>query len=693
MNSFRSQPERPIETSAEDKLERSRFIERLTAALINPTTRKSTGVVIGITGPWGSGKSSILNLLDEHIRTQYNDALIVRFDPWLVSGRNDLIGEFLGELIGTINADKRHLGKFKTFGMTVAQYGAQLSPMGNLWIPGAGAILSGSFRAMEKALSNKASLSELRAKLIKELEEISTPIVVLIDEIDRVEDGEIRAVAQLVRSVADFPGISYVLAYDHDRVIQALGSDVPSERRDERGKGYLEKIVQLQIPLPVTFDDEITRLLIADLRALTSELGLPNNFESNQRYRGLMQVLIGDVIHTPRDIRRLVGTFHVLAGMLSGEVDWIDLLAYSALLIKSPATVERMRRDPDEFLAQPLSARGIAQYLEREQSSYEERLNKLIPKTEQNAATKALLGFLFPSLSEDSVDEHADAFGQRRPFLSTLRLGLLPGAFSRQDIQKLVVSSPERIEKRLQEAYRDGTLFQLADRLDDVYVDLDSFDHVSFWHAVGAFAKKSNCEWMTSYQPMGEAIDSLASVLQQAVRRSENLRREAAAVFSDLRNAGESGLTARWLRRHIFIHGLFGQEKRGGSAWFLDVEQTKALAFEMAQNWRVEQLSGKLIPCRWDLQPVYTMIDTGVWDDSCRTVLDDALADNRALDGFTLMLFGGAFTNAQSTIAKMCNYDAYIAHVRTRLESAKSAELHETVRVALEKAVGGGWMT
>jgi predicted KAP-like P-loop ATPase len=410
MTSSPSRPERPIQTSVEDKLERSRFIERLTAALVNPTSGKSTGVVIGITGPWGSGKSSILNLLREHIRAKYKDALVVRFDPWLVSGRNDLIAEFLGEMIGTINADEQRLGKFKKLGTTIAQYGAQLSPVGNLWVPGIGAILSGGFHAAEKALSNKASLSALRAKLVKELEEISTPIVVLIDEIDRVEDDEIRTVAQLVRSVADFPGISYVLAFDHDRIVQALGSDVPTERRDERGRGYLEKIVQLQIPLPVTFHDEIVRLLTADLRALASELQLPENFEDNERYQNLMQVFIGDVIHTPRDIRRLVGTFHVLAGMLRGEVDWIDLLAYSALLIKSPATVDKMRRDPDEFLDRPLSAHGIARYLEREKSSYQELLDKLIPEAEQNDGTKKLLGFLFPFLSDESGQpDHTDA--------------------------------------------------------------------------------------------------------------------------------------------------------------------------------------------------------------------------------------------------------------------------------------------
>jgi len=302
-------------------LERSRFIERLASALVNPDTKKATGVVVGIAGRWGSGKSSILNLLQERLKETYEDALIVRFDPWLVSGRNDLIAEFLGELIGTIKADEKRAQKFKKLGATLAQYGAQLSPVGNLLIPGLGSVVSGGFKAMEKALSNKESLGALRAKLMEELGELSAPIIVLIDEIDRVEDEEIRTVAQLVRSVADFPGISYVLAYDSERVVQALGAGAPKNERDARGRGYLEKIVQLQIPLPATFPEEIARLLTADLRELSGELRLPENFESITRYQQLVDVLSTQAIQTLRDTRRLVGTYHVHRGMLYGEVD------------------------------------------------------------------------------------------------------------------------------------------------------------------------------------------------------------------------------------------------------------------------------------------------------------------------------------------------------------------------------------
>src|SRR5215470_382754 len=98
-------PERPIETATEDVLGRGAFVRRLSHALIHPATRRSTGVVVGLAGRWGSGKSSILNLLQSDIKETYPGALVVRFNPWLVSGRNDLITEFIRELIAAIKSE------------------------------------------------------------------------------------------------------------------------------------------------------------------------------------------------------------------------------------------------------------------------------------------------------------------------------------------------------------------------------------------------------------------------------------------------------------------------------------------------------------------------------------------------------------------------------------------------------------
>ena len=281
-------PERPILSAEQDELERDPFVRRLASALVDRKTGKSRGVVIGITGPWGSGKSSILNLLRERLKADQPEAVVVSFDPWLISGRNDLISEFINELLATIKSEPRSAKKLKNLTNTITKYGEQIAPAVKLWIPVFGTFYQVGLNFVKTARSRDVSLSSLRKDLFDQLALISVPIVVLIDELDRIEDQEIRTVAQLVRSVADFPGISYVLAYDYDRVVQALGEGVLDSARAERGRAYLEKIVQLQIPLPVIVGEEIVRLLSAELTPLQQELHLPESFQNIERYKGLV---------------------------------------------------------------------------------------------------------------------------------------------------------------------------------------------------------------------------------------------------------------------------------------------------------------------------------------------------------------------------------------------------------------------
>jgi predicted KAP-like P-loop ATPase len=247
-------PDRPIATASDDTLGRGEFVRRLARALVTPGGRAS-GVVIGLTGPWGSGKSSTLNLLEAEIKKVHPGAVVVRFDPWLVSGRDDVITQFFAELLATIKEVTGQKGrdwkKIKETVHKLSGYAKDLAPAAGLLsvVPAIGLAAAGTAAAagaaaktMEAATAARTtSLASQHKELRALLTDVAMPIVVLIDELDRVEDAEVRAVAQLVRAVADFPGISYLLAYDRDRVVEALGGGATAEK-EARGNAYLEKI-------------------------------------------------------------------------------------------------------------------------------------------------------------------------------------------------------------------------------------------------------------------------------------------------------------------------------------------------------------------------------------------------------------------------------------------------------------------
>ena len=95
--------ERPIGTERDDRLLRQDLVSRLLGALIEPEGR-ATGMVLGLTGPFGSGKSSVLNMVAERAEANHPATIIVTFNPWLANSRNGLIHGFFAEVTAALEA-------------------------------------------------------------------------------------------------------------------------------------------------------------------------------------------------------------------------------------------------------------------------------------------------------------------------------------------------------------------------------------------------------------------------------------------------------------------------------------------------------------------------------------------------------------------------------------------------------------
>jgi len=688
------QIERAILKSSDDQLDRSAFVDRLSNALVDPNTRKSSGIVVGITGPWGIGKSSILNLLNERLIVTYPEAIIVKFDPWLVSARDDIIAEFFGEFIATINSKSGASKYAREIAKNLARYGALIAPAGDYLFPGLGAIFKGALNATESALTRHTSLSAQREALVDMLRKLDTPIIILIDEMDRVEDHEIRLIAQLVRSIVDFPNISYVLAYDAKRVAQALGGS--SDDSVERGRAYIEKIVQMQIPLPIVFSDEVRRIIHTELEKLSTHALLPPNYGDNDRYNDVLDILSNELNFTLRDVKRLISTYKVLRALVPHEVDWVDLLAYAALISKFPATAELLHKYPDDYIGNPVSRRAIERHRTMETRSNQDRLDSLVADVDRASGASHLIRFMFPFSNGQTFVEadYADPLRSRRVLLTTLRLDLLPGAFSRAMIENLLRDTREGVCKSLSSAMDADVIDKLLERLSDIYWRVSNPHPQIFWMGVADFTTKTDLEWMVSYSPMHEIARSFSDILIYSTEKGEFRRESAQSVFMEIytrsaQSECETELLALWLRYHQFHYGLYGLTARERPAWFLDRATTEECTQVLAEKWIGQHENGRFLSGRWTLQPVYMLLNLGKWDQRCRDLVTSVLNDDKALDGISLMLCGSHYTTEQSTVSAILDSEAYLARVNNRLNSASSID--STVRTALKKALGQEW--
>ena len=86
----------PITRSSQDKLNRKQFVQSLARILSNYSSASS--FTIGLYGAWGSGKTSLMNMVLEQVERSDKDIIILRFNPWLCSDPKQMINQFFKQL-------------------------------------------------------------------------------------------------------------------------------------------------------------------------------------------------------------------------------------------------------------------------------------------------------------------------------------------------------------------------------------------------------------------------------------------------------------------------------------------------------------------------------------------------------------------------------------------------------------------
>lgn len=230
----RLSPDTPIADESADVLGRG-TLAALIAAEIKAAPLDG-GIVVGLMGPWGSGKTSVLNLVESALGGEVE---VLRFNPWWFSGAPELLARFFSELASVLrDSDDEHL---RAAAGTVLAYGSAIAPLLKLAFgargEAVGDLLAG---AREADAANQPSVRGQYEELRSELSRSERRVVVVVDDIDRLTADEIREVVRLVKLVGELPNVSYLLAFDRRRVEAAL----------EDGRAYLEKIIQVPHDLP-----------------------------------------------------------------------------------------------------------------------------------------------------------------------------------------------------------------------------------------------------------------------------------------------------------------------------------------------------------------------------------------------------------------------------------------------------------
>ncbi len=341
----------------EDRLGFTPFAKRLANVIRHLLA--PNGYVIGLHGVWGSGKTTVLNFVEAFLnkyRDEGDDRSIqlIHFRPWIISGHQDLVAAFFKVLGETLDPEGEHkkwrnrrLGTRAKAGVTplinaIATIGTVAEPTGITAI--ASKLSSVSFDKLFDLWLSEPSLQSAHETLKAALIERGNRFLVVIDDIDRLQRDEIRAIMRLVKSVGQLPNVIYLLAYDRHVVWGALDEGLPT---GPDRPGFAEKIVQQEVELPVPSQQAVLRMFEEEANFLLSAVT-----SDGLRWYHLTQHGIHQWLRQPRDMLRLTNALKFCAPALIDEVDPHDVLAMEGLRLFERPVFDWIRQNRDYLFSE-----------------------------------------------------------------------------------------------------------------------------------------------------------------------------------------------------------------------------------------------------------------------------------------------------------------------------------------------------
>lgn len=256
----------PIDSS-KDNYMRHVQAEDATNQLLKTDTAEGS-FTYGIDAPWGSGKTSFMNMMKEYINE--NENIIIDFNPWLYSEGKDLVSIFFDELSKNLKRYDKSLAK------NIIDYSKILSAFNTDETTIIASLLD--------LFNHDVTFQEKKSQIEGTLKRINKKIFVFVDDLDRLDADELMEMMKLIRNVSDFPNMYFVAAYDKKYLIQCLNTKMPT-----KGADFIEKVFTQEFHLPpypqintsLDLYNYISPLLSEDEQIALSNYITENNYDNS----------------------------------------------------------------------------------------------------------------------------------------------------------------------------------------------------------------------------------------------------------------------------------------------------------------------------------------------------------------------------------------------------------------------------
>lgn len=255
----------PIDDAKEDLLDREDYVNQLVSVLQSKCPEKQA-LYVGIYGEWGEGKTSVMNLVRN--KTKNDKGLVfVDFKSWEHEKREDLPYLLFVRIARRI-ADCLDL----RLSWLLFRYAVMLVPRRFISIAGP---IEWMLDLIVRCLNGLTSDDELRYSIGRRLNMLNAKIVVVLDDVDRLESDDIRVLLRVIRTTGDIGRFVYCVLSSREHLLKSLSDkDKIADNHKEVGVA-LQKIINLELDLPAVSENVYASIFVNRLNVELKRLGLP----------------------------------------------------------------------------------------------------------------------------------------------------------------------------------------------------------------------------------------------------------------------------------------------------------------------------------------------------------------------------------------------------------------------------------
>lgn len=470
--------DRPLTDPKKDKLGRVTFADQVATGISDLCS--SDGLVLSVQGPWGSGKTTIINFIRKALESLSDDkgCDMVDFNPWMLGDERHLVEAFFSQLKDAVSKspiNAEELSKAVSDILDAAEY-----------IPEVGGFAK-ALNLLHRIRTKRYDLPDKKKRLDDLLVSRARKIVVFIDDIDRLVPSEICELFRMVKAVGDLSNVIYVLAFDRKAIADAVSTQTGC-----CGEDYLEKIVQVPFEVPIPGHSQLREMLIETINDAFKNIDVPH-LDKNRTLKITVDIGTGLTKH-PRHITRLVNHLRLAITPVANEVDFADFLGITALQVFAPDLYRLIEDNPDAFCNQVNWDNPSGGTRLDPQKFHESWLNQI--ESHMRDSIKSIVRFLFP-MTEKSLGgmysysrEYFSEWRRQRRICSPevfpvyFRLAVPDGDISNMEMQAILATARDcgqfgsRIRSLAEENKPDGVsrVCQFLGRLVDYHDIIDVRD-------------------------------------------------------------------------------------------------------------------------------------------------------------------------------------------------------------------------